>query len=73
MHTTEIEIRRPDARNLFGDPYWVWSNTRTNARVLVADDGRVFVTGTDTSLNADDALALATALASAHAWLAEQK
>ena len=73
MQQSTIEIRRPDAHNLFGDPYWVWPNTRAGAQVLVADNGRVYVTGNETSISADEALELATALASAHAWVANQQ
>ena len=67
------EIRQPDDFNLFGDPYWSWSSVRVNARVTVSDEDKVYVTGTDTGLDAYSAVALADALASAHAWIAEHK
>lgn len=68
---TTTEIRQPDGTNLFGDPYWVWSPVREGARVTVSDEGKVYVTGADTGLDAYSAAALADALASAHAWIAD--
>lgn len=70
---TTTEIRQPDGTNLFGDPYWTWSPVREGARVTVSDEGKVYITGADTGLDAYSAAALADALASAHAWIADHK
>lgn len=70
---TTTEIRQPDGYNLFDDPYWTWSPVREGARVTVSDEGKVYITGADTGLDAYSAAALSDALASAHAWIAEHK
>ena len=71
--TATAETRQPDGYNLFDDPYWTWSPVREGACVTVSDEGKVYITGADSGLDAYSTAALADALASAHAWIAEHK
>jgi len=63
------EVRDPEGTNQYGDPYWTWSGR--GAEVSVTQYLEVTISGLDQELTTEDTAALASALASVHAWLVE--